>query len=224
MPSFYHARIKNFKAMSKNNIIISVCLLFFTFFIHEITAQNRFKAGVVAGFNVSQIRGDDSGGFNKFGVVGGLRAITILDEKMDVSMELLFSQRGSRSSSTEETRLLRDVEIDLNYVEVPVLFNYKDWYDEGANYYKIQASGGFAYSRLINSRSAGNTNTHNSEIENFNENDVSLILGAEFFITPKISVSARWGTSINLLYNNKNNPNLNSLRGHFLSFRTNYLF
>ena len=219
--------------MSKNKILIYVSLLFFTFFIHEITAQNRFKAGVVAGFNVAQIRGDDTGGFNKLGVVGGVRAIILLGEnlerkeenKMDVTLELLYSQRGSRANGTEQRRLGRDVEIDLNYVEVPVLFNYKDWYDEGDEYYKIQASGGFAYSRLINSRSAGDTNTHNNEVENFNENDVSLILGAEYFITPKISVSARWGTSINLLYNSeKNDQDLNSLRGHFLSFRTNYLF
>jgi hypothetical protein len=211
--------------MSKNNSILCAILVVCAIFSTNLSAQNRFKAGIVAGINVAQIRGDDTGGFNKIGLVGGVRAITILEEKMDVSMELLYSQRGSRTSSTEETRLGRDVEIDLDYVEVPVLFNYKDWLNEEDNFYHVQASIGFAYSRLINSAAAGNTNEHETEIENFNDDDFSFVIGAEYFISPKFSISARWVTSINLLYNNeKHNPNLNGLRGHFLSFRTNYLF
>lgn len=211
--------------MFKKNSGICAILLFCAIFTTDLSAQSRFKAGVVAGFNVCQIRGDDTGGFNKFGLVGGVRAITILQEKMDVSMELLYSQRGSRANSTEQTRLGRDVEIDLNYVEVPVLFNYKDWLNEEDNFYHVQASIGFAYSRLINATAAGATNEHEGEVENFNDDDFSFVIGAEYFINPKISISARWVTSINLLYNNeKHNPNLMGLRGHFLSFRTNYLF
>lgn len=211
--------------MSKNNSIICAILVICAIFTTNLSAQNRFKAGVVAGINVAQIRGDDTGGFNKFGLVGGVRAITILKEKMDVSMELLYSQRGSRTNRTEEDRLGRDVEIDLNYVEVPVLFNYKDWLNEEDNFYHVQANIGFAYSRLINATAAGVTNDYIDEVENFNEDDFSVVLGAEYFITSKFSISARWVTSINLLYNNeKHNPNINGLRGHLLSFRTNYLF
>ncbi|MFT4762797.1 MAG: hypothetical protein ACI9XO_001145 [Paraglaciecola sp.] len=211
---------KTFKKNSGIYIIIMFCVIFTT----DLSAQNRFKAGVVAGINVAQIRGDDTGGFNKAGLVAGIRAITILQEKMDVSLELLYSQRGSRTNKAEEN-LFRDVEIDLNYIEVPVLFNYKDWLNEEDNFYHVQASIGFAYSRLISAAAAGFTNEHENEIENFNDDDFSFVVGAEYFITPKFSISGRWATSINLLYDNeKHNPNINGLRGHFLSFRTNYLF
>ena len=143
---------------------------------------------------------------------------------MDVSLELLYSQRGGRTSKSEES-FGRDLEIDLNYVEVPVLFNYKDWYDEENEYYKVQASGGFAYSRLINAESFGDTNKYNNEVDNFSSNDFAIVLGAEFFLSPKFSISGRWVTSINLLFDNeKFNPNKNGLRGHLLSFRGNYLF
>lgn len=211
--------------MSKKNIIIYSILLFSFFSANELTAQNRFKAGVVAGMNVAQIRGDRTGGFNKFGFVGGVRAITVLKDKMDVSLELLFSQRGSRSSKAEQDIRFVFVEIDLNYVEVPVLFNYKDWYEEDGDFYRVQASGGFAYSRLISASASGTSNDHIDEVDDFSDTDVSLVLGVEYFLSPKFSISGRWGTSINLLYDNeKFNANKMGLRGHFLSFRGNYLF
>ena len=211
--------------MSKKNIVIYFVLLFSMVTGTQLTAQNRFKAGLVAGINVSQIRGDRTGGFNKFGLVGGVRAITVLKDKMDVSMELLFSQRGSRSNKDEQEIRGVFVNIDLNYIEVPVLFNFKDWYIEDGNFYRVQASGGFAYSRLINASASGVSNDHIDEVDNFNNSDISLVLGAEYFVSPKFSISARWGTSLNLLFDNeKYNPNKMGLRGHFLSFRTNYLF
>ena len=199
-------------------------IIFISIAFATANAQQRFQAGILGGLNVSQIRGDDTGGFNKIGLVGGLRVNTILTEKMDVTLELAYSQRGSRSDRNEQLNGV-DVEIDLRYVEVPVLYNFKDWLDEEEDYYKVQASIGFAYARLINVDALGDTNEHASETENFAKDDFSFMIGAEYFIGPKFSISARWGTSINLLYNNqKNNPNINGLRGHFLTFRGNYFF
>ena len=207
--------------MKKTNIVVFIILLLTTFFIGESSAQSRFRAGVVVGGNVSQIRGDFTGGYNKFGLVGGLRVNTILQEKMNITLEIVYSERGSRSHRLEPS----DIEINLKYVEVPVLLNYKDWYVEEDDYYRVQVSGGFAYSRLIKGESLGTTNFPSDIAEDFSPTDISFVVGAEYFVTKKFSISGRWYTSINLLYDNeKNNPNLNGLRPHFLSFRMNYFF
>jgi len=208
--------------MYKKTILkFSILLLTLLSFV-EIEAQERFKAGIVGGLNVSQIRGDDTGGFNKIGLIGGLRVNTVLKDKMDITLEIVYSERGSKNDITEPV----DVEINLQYVEVPVLFNYKDWYVEDKDYYKVQASAGFAYSRLIDAEINGTTLLH--QVEDLTENDFSFVIGAEFFFGKKFSLSGRWHTSINLLHNPDNEPNPNQrlagLRPHYLSFRFNYFF
>lgn len=210
--------------MTQRNILLFsfLFLLIFPFQNIEAQAPQRFKAGLVFGLNASQIRGDDTGGYNRLGIVGGLRGITILTDKVDLNLELLYSERGSKSSNEEQIRGF-DVDIKLQYVEVPVMVSYKDWYNEDKDYYKVLASAGLSFSRLLNASSDGLT-THQN-VEDFGQNDFNIILGVEFFASPKISFSARWNSSVNLLFDNqKHNPSLNGLRGYFLTFRANYLF
>lgn len=202
---------------------LKLSVLFFSLLsFAELDAQQRFRAGVVGGFNISQIRGDFTGGYNKFGLVGGLRVNTILTDKMDIGLEIVYSHRGSSSSSVEENQGF-DVQINLDYVEVPILFNYKDWYVEDEDYYKVQATAGFAYSRLISGESVGTTNLRADIAEDFREDDFSFVIGAEMFFTKKFSLSARWHTSINLLYSPiSSNRDDMGLRPHYISFRLNY--
>ncbi|MEZ4962348.1 MAG: porin family protein [Saprospiraceae bacterium] len=183
-------------------------------------AQQRFRAGLVLGLNASQILGDDIGGYNKLGLQGGLRVNTILRDKMDLIVEMLYSQRGSRSKTNE---FIIPRKINLQYVEVPVMVSYKDWYIEDDDYYKVQVIGGLTYSRLFKSSAEGSD--HDDQVDNFINNDVGFTLGAEFYLSRHFGFSFRFSRSINLLYNkDKHNPGVNSLRGFFLSFRTMYIF
>lgn len=200
-------------------VILAVTSLLF--FVENATAQQRFKAGLVLGLNASQVQGDESAGYRKLGVHGGLRAITVLQDKMDFIIELLYAQRGSFHKGGPFFQ--GDLEINLQYVEVPLLIAYKDWLVEDEDYYKIQATGGFSYGRLIRATAIGSF--HDAEVENFNENDYSFTIGAEFFASKHLSFGARWTRSLNLLFNNqKHNPNLDALYGYFLSFRGAYVF
>ncbi len=192
-------------------------------FIENTTAQERFKAGLVFGLNASQILGDDIGGYNKLGLQGGLRAITVLEEKMDVSFELLYSQRGSYSKYSSPRCPNGDVKINLQYIEVPVLFSYKDWLHEEDGYYKVQASAGFSYGRLLGANALGTC--HDDLTDKFNTNDFSFTCGVDYFSSEHLGFGVRWSRSLNLLYNkDKHDPGRNSLRGFFLSFRGAYIF
>ncbi len=203
--------------MTKKILPLILALSAFFIFNHTISAQQRFKAGLIVGLNASQILGDENGGYNRLGLQGGLRAITVFTEKSDLVFEILYSQRGSRGRTGIST-----LEISTNYIEVPVLFTFKDWLDEDG-FYRIQVSGGFSYGRLLSASAIDSV--HGEQVDNFNSNDISITLGAEFFTSEHFSFGARWSRSLNLLYNkDKYNQSINSLRGFFLSFRGAYIF
>ncbi len=199
---------------------------FLTFFslslVKNATAQQRFKAGLVLGLNAAQVNGDDNGGYNKLGLQGGLRGVVILRDKMEILLEMLYSQRGSRSKTNQFPAGLK---INLQYVEVPVMFGYKDWYIEEDDYYKVQVIGGLMYSRLFSAEIDGSVN-HDGEVDNLNNNDYGYTLGAELFLSKHFGFSFRFSRSINLLYNKDKHDQqgINSLRGFFLSFRSMYVF
>lgn len=211
--------------MFKKTILLVLGLCFLCFFGEKTAAQQRFKAGLVFGLNASQIMGDDVGGFHKPGLLGGLRATTMLKDKMDLSFELLYSERGSYDKYGSPFCYNGNLKIGLQYVEVPVVFSYKDWYIEEDDYYKVQASAGLTFSRLIGAKAEGSC--HDDVVELFNNNDYGLTAGVEYFASRHFSFGARWSRSFNLLFNkdkHEGQQGRNSLRGYFLSFRGAYTF
>lgn len=209
--------------MLKKFHLLALSMLVLFLFYEKGSAQQRFKAGVIFGLNAAQIRGDDVGGYNRLGLQGGLRAIAALEEKMNLSFELLYSQRGSYNKYGSPKCPNGDLSIFLQYIEVPILFSYKEWFQEEDGYYRLQASAGITYSRLLSASSEGSC--HDDLTAKFNTNDYGFTGGLEYFLSPKLSVGVRWSKSFNLLYNkDKNDPGRSSLRGYFLSFRGAYVF
>ncbi len=190
--------------------------------------ESRFGAGLVVGLNAAQINGDNSGGYNKLGLRAGLRGIAHLSARADLSVDLLYSQRGSRSELVVGGGVPVFV-IHLVYAEVPVRFTWRDWYDEDDKFYKVFASGGFSYGRLLQTRFE-NTPLE-AEAERFNTNDVSLTLALGYMQNPHLGFQVSWSRSLTPLYNNRkwlNDAGLPrypySLWPYFLSFETFYLF
>ena len=209
--------------------ILYTLFIFFGFILSSLqldAQEQRFKAQVIAGLNASQLDGDRSAGYNKLGFVGGLSGVILLAPKIDVNIELLYSQRGSRSSLVPDNSVF-PFKIIADFIEVAALFNYKDWLDSSGDYYKFHFHGGFSYGRLIRSEAEDETAGSNLEVaaQNFNKNDASFMLGATFFTGPHLGFTFRWSTSIGPLYfNDSQNINVPSLRSYLISFRTVYMF
>lgn len=209
--------------MLKNGLLLFATAFFFILFAGNANAQRRFKAGFIFGLNASQILGDDVGGYNKLGLQGGLRGTAVLKDRMDLSMELLYSQRGSYQKEGSPLCNNGSLKINLQYVEVPVVISYKDWLDEEEGFYKVQASIGLAYSRLL--KATANGSCHDDLAGTFNSDDFGFTVGADYFTSQNLSFGVRWSKSLNLLYDkDKHDPGRNSLRGFFLSFRSAYMF
>lgn len=85
----------------------------------------RFYLKAKAGLNLSQIDGDHTSGFDYLGLQGGLVGVARLGGRVELLAEFLYNQKGSRFKQ-EVTRInqLGSFRIQLDYIEVPVLFNY----------------------------------------------------------------------------------------------------
>ena len=184
------------------------------------TQAQTFKAGAIIGLNAAQIRGDASAGFNKLGIMGGLRVAVEVSEKVDLSLEMLYSQRGSFQQVTNNNP--EEFRITTDYIDVPVAFNYRDWLVE-EGYYRIHFHAGLSYGRLINS---GTDDINlNAVVENFNENDISWLAGTSYYFNENLALTARYTRSVNLLFEGPGTgTNSNSFLGFFLTFHVLYMF
>ena len=203
--------------MKLNHSYIKKANIIFAFFLLQCIAPLKaqtFKAAVVAGGNASQINGDLIAGFDKLGLHGGLKVSVDMSERFEASVELLYSERGSSS----KVRAFEPFKIKINYVEVPLLMAYKDWLRD--DYYKMRFEAGISLARLIDSR----VDTINGDLmpTEFNETDISGLVGVTFYSSPALAFSFRYNHSINFLINNLQHPRFPRLRGYFLTFRLLY--
>lgn len=176
------------------------------------TQAQRFIGGIVGGFNFSQIDGDDMVGYHRLGLNGGGYVATVLNDRWQVSTELIFSQRGSRLSSTEPIFGIYD-RINLDMLEIPVLLNLKEW--------KFHVQAGASYARIFNTKVIEISGADITDSVDLNEGLVSIVLGGTFFFTEKLGLNMQWHYAFSNL---QNDPNSNRWNSKSISIRTLYLF
>ena len=218
----------NSKFQLKKMTIRFILIYFFTLLLAaptlsgQETVERRFKGGIVAGFNLSQIEGDQVAGYDKIGLQAGARVAIVLKEKMDLGIEMLFSQRGSAARNQNQGTF--PFKLTLNYVEVPVIFNYMDWKAEDEDYYRLHFHTGFSYGRLIGFSADDNQITELGDF--FRDNDVSWIGGATYYVNENLGITARYTRSIYPFFvaDEMTTPNASSLIGYQITFQTVYMF
>lgn len=213
--------------MNRNALFFSLLLM-----AGWLQAQPRFRAGIIAGVSASQINGDNSAGYNKPGLIAGFRALSRLGDRSGASMELLFAQRGSQKQVIKDNFDPNFFALTLNYIEIPLQWHYYDWLVEGDNassdYYRISFNAGFSYARFFSYRFRGEPNAIETVAKSYlNKNDVSLLLGFNFFFTRNLGITFRYVRSLGAIYNPKDfqsPPLKDALIGHCLYLQGVYLF
>jgi len=207
----------------------SPILVIFLLFFSLVANSQTFKAGAFVGLTASQINGDDSAGYNKPGLEGGLKVLVNLKEKTDLSLELQYSQRGAKEESNLNNTPQATYQTD--YIAVPIIYSYKDWIAE--EYFRLHFHGGLSFGRLV--RSELKNDIDNTDfLSCWRKNDFSILVGATYFLNENFGITVRYNRSLRLLYNNNqvfdpmenpcNSINTNSLAPHNLSFLALYLF
>lgn len=196
-------------------------VIFFIAISIEIHAQ-KFSASLLLGVNAAQIEGDELAGFNKPGIHGGLRVAYPLKEKVDIGLELLYSQRGSRSPLSAPIAVVTN----LDYISIPLFINFKDWYIEDEKYFKVRAEGGLSYGYLFDVDSTDDLLIEG--IGNYRKHDVSIHAGVSYSFRPKWTFTTRYSHSLFSMYSREITQNGNptgqvvGLLGYFLTFRLEY--
>lgn len=168
-----------------------VVILFYLFACIASTAQEqRFKAGITAGLSSSQISGDELAGFKKTGFTGGLLLRTVFTKKWTSQFEILFIQKGSKDAAhidslTGEYHYYR---LQLNYLEVPILAQYR------FKYFFVEAGPGIGY--LIHYTEEDKTGVLTGR-RPFHPFEISADLGAGISLKDHLSVGIRYSNSVN---------------------------
>ncbi len=192
-------------------LLIVFCLIVDT----QLIAQ-RFGGGLTLSASLSQIDGDDVLGFNKFGFQAGVYGQARLSKITNLEIHFSYSQRGSRSTADDFSA----VKIDLNYLEVPLLFIVKDWLitEKDKDYYRMHFLGGFSFGRLISSSSLTGID------KDFKTTDISWILGARYFYKSNWGISAKYTRSLTPLHQYSNSGRTIKMISYFISLGLNYSF
>jgi len=109
-----------------------------------VSRAQHILGGLSVGLNLTQLDGDQFYGFNQAGICAGPMVIIPFgkEKKWSVSMELLYSQKGSYHRGGTDTTYYR---LRLQYAEIPVLAHYTDKKT-------VSAGAGFCYGQLIGNR------------------------------------------------------------------------
>jgi hypothetical protein len=203
----------------------SLTFLLSLFLSFSLSAQeDRFKASFTLGLNASQIDGDFDLGYHKIGLQSGINVATILSDKQQISIGMHYSQRGSQPKSYGDFVPAVPFKINLQYIEIPVLFHYLDWEVGEKEYYKFNFAGGLSYGRLFKSKTSDTA--YDTINDKFRKNNICWVAQATLNTSAHVGWSVRYTRDLLIILNAKEvtGRNINSLIGYFLTFSGNYTF
>jgi len=176
-----------------------------TYYVEE---TNTFYGGPVVGTNFCQVDGDYFAGYYKTGLnVGGI-VYTKLGGSFLASMEILYSQRGSRAhkeqlSKTKTGLLIREYGISLDYAEIPLMVHLMDRR-------KSHIGVGISYSQLVSSRETVVTNRqgYNDSLDvskfPFKSSDINILAGFNLRLYKGLFFNVRYQYSLFPIRSNVN--------------------
>jgi len=129
------------------NLYFTILIAGLILFLPEAQGQ-VFRGLLIGGFNLSQVDGDEIYGFTKLGANIGAGAMLPFNKKWSVTLETLFSQKGSRQAPIyvdtmpDGTVITGQYSLRLNYVEIPLLIHFTDKE-------VVSAGAGISYGRLV---------------------------------------------------------------------------
>ena len=152
------------------------------FFARDEESDNPriFYGGLVAGGNFSQVDGDGFSGYHKAGLNFGATVYASFTSHFGASMELLYTQKGSRERNYTEDAAgvgyVNDYDLKMNYVEVPVLLRYY-----ASN--RLHYGAGISYAQLINSKETAITYAPvnlDTSLYAFHKNDIDFVADVNY--------------------------------------------
>jgi len=166
-----------------------------------------FEGGLIFGTNISQVDGDTYWGYHKVGLNTGATVYIHFSNKIGVSMDLLYSQKGSRAASASSSAnfgtVIDQYHMDLNYVEVPVTFHLR----QAVNFLDakrvIDFEMGASYEYLIKTSEWAvidqQTIVIDPVLNRFNNDDIEGVVGASIKLYKNLNLNMRYQYSLTMI-------------------------
>lgn len=157
-------------------------------FLPNVSSQ-EFYAGPMAGAAFNQVDGDRYAGYHRVGVVLGGFVGRELWKNWNAQLEIQYIQKGSRKYADVEAGDDRDYSIKLDYVQFPLLMQYKRKtmsFEAG-----ISIGSLLGYEELVNFDEI----PKNDQVP-FKTLEVASILGVNYYITPNFWINGRMSYSL----------------------------
>ena len=150
----------------------------------------RFEGGIVAGFNASQVDGDNYSGYHKPGIALGGFVQTNLSRTVYAAMELKFMQKGSRNIDSLATDGQIKYIMRLNYIDLPFYLGIR-------TSEKMSVLVGISPGYLLSGTEYNDYGKFVEEDQNpFNEIDLQGFLGFRFQATRRLFIDLRGAYSL----------------------------
>lgn len=192
----------------KLRILLFLVITSFSIFLSQHCWSQHILGAVNAGINLSQVDGDEVYGFNRVGFNGGPSVIIPFgkDKKWSVTLELLYSQLGSRQRSEygiTDSIIRKDAgkfydgyRLSLNYVQIPVIVHFTDK--------RIIAGGlGFLYGQLVGvteyedyNDPQGFVRTNTTLTGSYTLSDIQVLADVRVRLVQKLWINARYSYSM----------------------------
>lgn len=181
--------------------------------------------GIKAGMNVSSLSTDsqlsDQG--SKIGFNAGLFMNAPLAENFSIQPELLYSQMGDKYDQTiAGTTYARSRHID--YVTLPVMFQYNatpNFYLEAGPEFGLMVNAKNKFTNESENNTITESGDYKDRLNNFN---FGVGLGAGYYFTPQIGLTARYVAGFTDIYNSDNNGSDDSVKNNVFQVGLAYKF
>lgn len=195
---------------------IVACLIFIFFISHYSSGQEtkddnvkvdrEIKGEVIAGFNLSQVDGDEVYGFNKLGLCAGFGGILPLGHRFSLSLEVLYDEKGSHrkyAPSPVDSLELPYYSLKWNYLTAPIMVHYED-----RNTWTFGL--GFSWGRMVSFKEKEwnvSKDWNRPEITYKTKNDFNVIADLRFRIWKHLKFNIRYSYSLAKIRTKHYDPN-----------------
>lgn len=159
------------------------------------SSSPTFFGGFTAGANFAQVDGDNFAGYKKLGLNAGALVHTAIGENFTISMELLYSQKGSHAGKSQLPKqtisgyLIKDYNINIVSADIPFSLNY--FFKDN----KSIVSAGLGYAHLVYASSFVNGVATIKDYP-FKKSDISLNIGASYRLHKRYFLNVRFQNSV----------------------------
>ena len=180
--------------MLKNISWCAPLLFVFVLLFHLNSHGQIIKGQLIAGFNMSQIDGDEVYGYKKPGLHLGLGAMIPFGDNWDISIETLYNEKGARQKAQypmQADSTNGAYEAFLNYLEVPVLIHFTDKD-------LITVGTGFSWGRLFTAREYEHDRQTETNAQNnvYNPNDFNVLVDLRMRLYKQLKINFRYAYSM----------------------------